>query len=131
MALTVALLALGVYGGWQVYTTNLPAPALPGDPAVVGVATPPAVAELASAIGADDANSIRVALNPDMFSRYTSDMERFGIATVDGVTTLATFADGPRTATALVIPLPPDTDLNPFTINLVVIAQDGQIVSLR
>ena len=45
-------------------------------------------------------------------------------------TTLSTFVDGSRTATALVIP-GRSADRNPFTMNLVVIAQDGQIVSLR
>ena len=129
-AFTVALLVAGVYAGWQYYTASQPAPVAPGDPAVVGVPTPPIVSELASAIGADDANAIRVTLNAEMFSRYTADMERFGIQTIDGVTTLGTFADGPRTATALVI-LGRSADRNPFTINLVVIAQDGQIVRLR
>jgi hypothetical protein len=129
-AFTVALLVAGIYAGWQYYTTSQPAPVAPGDPAVVGVPTPPIVSELASAIDADDANAIRVTLNAEMFSRYTADMERFGIQTIDGVTTLGTFADGPRTATALVI-LGRSADRNPFTINLVVIAQDGQIVRLR
>jgi hypothetical protein len=129
-AFTLALLVAGVYAGWQYYTASQPAPVAPGDPAVVGVPTPPIVSELASAIGADDANAIRVTLNAEMFSRYTADMERFGIQTIDGVTTLGTFADGPRTATALVI-LGRSADRNPFTINLVVIAQDGQIVRLR
>jgi hypothetical protein len=91
---------------------------------------PPAVAELAAAIGSDDANGIRVALNSEMFSRYAADMERFGIVSVDGVATLGTYADGPRSATALAI-LGRTADGSPFTINLVVIAQDGQIVRLR
>jgi hypothetical protein len=130
LAITVALLGGGIYAGLQYYNTTHPAPVTPGDPAVLGVPTPPIVAELASAIDADDPNAIRVTLNAEMFSRYTADMERFGIASIDGVTTLGTFADGPRTATALVI-LGRSTDRNPFTINLVVIAQDGQIVRLR
>jgi hypothetical protein len=129
-AVTVALLVAGIYAGWQYYTSNQPTAAPPGDPAVVGVPTPPIVSELANAIGADDANAIRVTLNAEMFSRYTADMERFGIQSIDGVTTLGTFSDGPRTATALVI-LGRSVDRNPFTINLVVIAQDGQIVRLR
>ena len=129
-AFTLALLGLGVYAGWQFYETNRPAPTVVGDPAVLGVATPPAVAELATAIGSDDANGIRVALSSEMFSSYTADMERFGIMKVEGVATLGTYMDGPRSATALAI-LGRTADGSPFTINLVVIAQDGQIVRLR
>ena len=129
-AFTLALLGLGVYAGWQFFETNRPVPTVVGDPAVLGVPTPPAVAELAAAIGADDANGIRVALSSEIFSSYTSDMERFGIVRVDGVATLGTYADGPRSATALAI-LGRTVDGSPFTINLVVIAQDGQIVRLR
>lgn len=129
-AFAIALLVGGGYVGYQAYLSNRPAPAIPGDPAVVGIPTPPAVAELAAAIGADDANAIRVSLTADMFSSYASDMERFGITKVQSVETLGTFKDGERTATALVI-LGRMTDGSPFTINLVVIAQGGQIVRLR
>jgi hypothetical protein len=129
-AVAVGLLAVGVVLGWQVYLTNLPPPAIAGDPAVAGVPAPAGVAELANAIAADDADAIRSALHQDMFARYTSEMERFGIATVDSVDTQATYADGPRTATALILH-GSTVDRNPFTINLVVVTQDGQIVRLR
>ena len=129
-AFAVVLLGAGAYAGYQVYLGNRPAAAIPGDPAVIGIPTPPAVAELAAAIGSDDANAIRVSLSADMFSSYAADMERFGITRVQSVETLGTFDDGDRSATALVI-LGQTTDGSPFTINLVVIAQGGQIVRLR
>ena len=129
-AFAIALLVAGGYAGYQAYLANRPAAEIPGDPAVLGVPTPPAVAELAAAIGADDANGIRVALSADMFSSYAADLERFGITRVQSVETLGTFDDGDRSATALVI-LGETSDGSPFTINLVVIAQGGQIVRLR
>lgn len=129
-AFAIVLLVAGAYSGYQLYLDHRPAPEIPGDPAVVGTSTPPAVAELAAAIGSDDANAIRVALSADMFSSYAADMERFGITRVQSVETLGTFDDGDRTATALVI-LGQTVDGSPFTINLVVIAQGGQIVRLR
>lgn len=125
-----ALLAGGIYLGYQTFLQNRPAPAIVGDPAVFDSTTPAVVEDLAAAIGADDANAIRVALTAEMFSSYTSDMERFGISRIGSVETLGTYTDGARTATALVI-LGQTVDGNPFTINLVVIAQDGQIVRLR
>jgi hypothetical protein len=126
----VALLGGGVVAGYQYYLNTRPVETPQGDPAVVGVPTPPVVAELASAVAADDADRIRVALTPEMFGSYTSEMERFGIVTIDKVATLGTFAEGSGSATELVI-LGRAADRSPFTINLVVIAQDGQIVKLR
>jgi len=129
-AFAIALLTAGASAGYQVYLANRPAPEIPGDPAVVGIPTPPAVAELAAAIGSDDANAIRVSLSAEMFSSYAADMERFGITRVQSVETLGTFDDGNRSATALVI-LGQTVDGSPFTMNLVVIAQGGKIVRLR
>lgn len=126
----VALVGLGVALGWQVYQQSRPVAPVVGDPAVIGVPAPAVVAELANAIGSDDADAIRAALTPDIFSSYAADMERFGIASIESVETLGTYADGPRSATQLVI-LARLADRSPFTINMVVVVQDGQVVRLR
>jgi hypothetical protein len=88
------------------------------------------VAELANAIAADDSDAIRAALLPEIFSSYTADLQSFGLTRVEGVETLGTYIDGPRTATVLVIH-GRDVERNPFSINLVVLTQDGKIVRLR
>jgi hypothetical protein len=129
-AFALALFGAGVAIGWQAYRANLAPPPIVGDPAIASTRTPDVVAELANAIAADDADAIRSALAQDMFSRYTSEMERFGISTVSSVDTLGTYADGPRTATALILH-GSTTDNSPFNINLVVVTQNGSIVRLR
>lgn len=129
-AFTLALFAAGVVIGAQMFVQSQPVTEVGGDPAVVGNPTPAAVAELVNAIAADDSDAIRAALAPEIFSNYTADLQNFGISKVEGVDTLGTYVDGPRTATVLVIH-GRDVERNPFAINLVVLTQDGQIVRLR
>jgi hypothetical protein len=130
LVLTLSLFGAGVYLGWRSFVDNRPVTEVVGDPAVIGNPTPAIVAELAAAIAADDADAIRAALAPEIFSNYTADLQNFGIATVEGVDTLGTYVDDNRTATVLVIH-GRDADRNAFNVNLVVITQDGQIVRLR
>jgi hypothetical protein len=129
-AVAAALLVAGVYAGWQVHVSSQPVTVIQGDPAVVGVPTPPVVVELANAIGADDADAIRAALAPEIFSSYTADLQNFSITQVLAVDILGTFADGPRTATGLVIH-GRDPQRNAFSVNLVVLTEGGAIVRLR
>jgi hypothetical protein len=129
-ALGVALLALGFAVGWDVYIINRPAPAVIGDPTVVGQPAPAIVEEFANAVASGDSDAIRSALPQEMFARYTSEMQRFGIASISDVETLGTYTDGPRTATALML-FGTTIDRNPFAINLVVVTQNGLIVRLR
>jgi hypothetical protein len=129
-AFAVALLVGGVALGYRVYLTNQPVQAVTGDPGIVGVATPAVVQELVGAIEADDGDRIRSALQAEMFNRYTSEIERFGIAMIENVKTLGTYADGDQTATAIVIE-EVTKDRNPFAYNLVELTQNGQIVRLR
>ena len=129
-AFALALFAAGILAGVDLFLRSQPVAAPVGDPAVNGVSAPAVVTELAAAINNDDADRIRSALAPEVFGSYTAEMERDGIVSVDGVETLGTYADGPRTATALVI-LGRTADGTAFAINLVVLAQDGQIVRLR
>ena len=130
LAFVVALLALGAGMGWQVYQNARPVPVVIGDPAVVGVPTPEIVAELANAIAADDSDAIRAALSPEIFSSYAADLQGFGIARVESVDTLGTYAAGPRTATELVLH-GRDAQRTAFSINLVVLTENGLIVRLR
>jgi hypothetical protein len=130
LALTLSLFGAGVYLGWRSFVDNLPVTEVVGDPAVVGNPTPPIVAELAAAIAADDADAIRAALLPEIFSNYTADLQNFGIVKVEGVDTLGTYVDDSRTATVLVIH-GRDAEKNAFNVNLVVITDNGQIVRLR
>lgn len=130
LVLTLSLLGAGVYIGWRTFVDNRPVTEVVGDPAVVGNPTPAIVAELVAAIAADDADAIRAALSPEIFSSYTADLQNFGIARVEGVEALGTYVDGPRTATVLVIH-GRDADRNAFNVNLVVITENGQIVRLR
>lgn len=130
VALTLSLFGAGVYLGWRTFVDNLPVAEVVGDPAVVGNPTPAIVAELAAAIAADDADAIRAALLPEIFSNYTADLQNFGIVKVEGVDTLGTYVDDARTATVLVIH-GRDADKNAFNVNLVVITDNGQIVRLR
>ena len=129
-AFVLALLIGGASLGYRVYLANQPVEAVTGDPGIVGVPTPAVVQELVGAIEGNDGDRIRSALQTEMFNRYTAEMERFGIATIESVTTLGTYADGDQTATEIVI-LAQTTDQIPFAINLVVMTQNGQIVRLR
>ena len=117
--------------GYQVYLDNRPAPAIPGDPAVVGIA------DAARRGGARGRHRRRTTPTPSA-SRSAPTCSPATPRTWSGsgspassrCETLGTFDDGDRTATALVI-LGQTVDGSPFTINLVVIAQGGQIVRLR
>lgn len=129
-AFVVALLIGGASIGYRVYLANQPVDAITGDPGIVGVPTPAVVMEFVGAIEANDGDRIRSALQTEMFNRYTAEMERFGIASIDSVKTLGTYADGDQTATEIVM-LAQTTDRIPFAINLVVLTQNGQIVRLR
>lgn len=129
-AFAAVLLAAGAYAGWQFYMSNQPVAVIQGDPAVVGVATPAVVAELATAIANDDSDAIRAAMAPEIFSSYTADLQSFGITQVVGVDTLGTYADGTRTATELVLH-GRDATRNAFSMNLVVLTEGGVIVRLR
>jgi hypothetical protein len=127
---SLALVALGVAIGWNAYLGSRPAPAIGGDPSVIGQPAPAVVQEFAQAISSGDSDAIRSALQQEMFARYTAEMQRFGIASIDAVETLGTFTDGPRTATALILH-GVTMDRSPFSLNLVVVTQDGLIVRLR
>lgn len=129
-ALSVALLVGGVLLGYQAFLGNQPPAATAGDPATDGVPTPPVVVELVNAIAGNDADAIRAALGPEQFARYTAEMERWSFATVTSAESLATYQDGPRTATALVIQ-GRSADRNPLAINLIVLTEGGQIASFR
>jgi hypothetical protein len=129
-ALAVAFLVGGVLLGYQAFLSAQPPPAVVGDPATQGVPTPGAVAELAQAIGRNDADAVRAALTPQVFDLYAGEVQRWSIGTVTEVETLATYQDGPRAATALVLH-GRTADRDPVAIHLIVLTQDGQIVSLR
>ena len=130
LAFAVALFVGGLALGWRVHLANQPVQAITGDPGIVGVETPAVLKELIGAIEDNSSDRIRSVLLTEMFSRYTSEMERFGIATVESVQTLGTYAEGDQSATAIVI-LAVTVDRAPFSINLVILTQNGQIVRLR
>ena len=130
LALTAVILAAGVYAGWQVYTTSRPAAPVVGDPMVGGAPTPAIVSELANAVAADDSDSIRAALSPEIFASYTAELQTYGISGVNGVEILGTYADGPRSASMIIINARnPATDS--FTLFFVIVTENGRIVKLR
>lgn len=130
LALSVAFLAGGVALGVQAYLGAQPPPAVVGDPATQGVPTPGAVEELAQAIARDDADAVRAALAPQIFDIYAGELQRWSFGTVTEVETLATYQDGPRAATALVLH-GRTSERNPVAVHLIVLTENGQIVSLR
>lgn len=129
-ALSVALLVGGVALGYQAFLSAQPPPPVVGDPATEGVATPGTVAELVQAITRDDADAIRSALPPQVFDLYAGELQRWSVGTVTSVETLATYQDGPRAATALVLH-GRTAERNPVAVHLIVLTEDGKIVSLR
>jgi hypothetical protein len=129
-AVAIALLMGGVALGYQAFLGAQPPPPVVGDPATEGVPTPGAVAELVQAITRDDADAVRAALPQAVFDLYAGELQRWSVATVTAVETLATYEDGPRSATALVLH-GRTAERNPVAVHLIVLTQDGQIVSLR
>ena len=130
-ALVVAILVAGIALGYQAFLSSQPAPSGPVvDPATAGNQAAPVVREFIAAVGNNDADAIRSTLQAGPYKSFTSEMERWEFQEVTSVDTLATFEDGPRTATAFVM-VGRTNGGNPIAINLVVETQDGSIMSFK
>lgn len=129
-ALMTGLVVLGIAIGYTAFVVDRPLPPVVGDAATRDVPTPPSIQELVVAIKLNDADAIRAALDDEPYKQYTAELQNWNYQEVTSVETLSTFADGPRTATQLVL-VGTSTDKLPVTINLTVLTLDGTIVVLR
>ena len=131
LTVAVALLVAGVAIGYQTFLNAQPAQAGPvADPATAGNLPAPVVRELLAAIGRNDADAIRSAVPAVPYKALTAEMSRWEIHEVTKVETLATYEDGPRTATAFVM-IGRDSAKNPVAINLIVETEAGNIVGFK
>jgi hypothetical protein len=64
------------------------------------------------------------------YKLFTNEMQRWDFATVTSVKTLSTVVDGSRSSTAIVL-IGTTSSGNPVSINLIVHADAGKIVSFR
>lgn len=129
-AIMVALLVGGVAIGYRSFQAAQPPAPLVGDPVTADVPPPPVVAEFVTALASNDADAIRSAVPTDPYKELTSELQRWGIATVTSIQTLSTFNDGPRSSTAIVL-IGTSTQGNSVNINLNIQADAGKIVSFR
>lgn len=126
--LMLAIFGLGVAVGYSTFVVNQPSTPVVGDPQLGDTPAPPSVKELVVALSTNDTDAMRSAVPPQPFQVLTAGMQ--GVQEVRSVETLATFADGPRTATHLILHVVQDNGV-PVTINLTVLTQDGAIVGIR
>jgi hypothetical protein len=131
-AFVVAIFVGGLALGYQAFLLSEPQPtgvSAGGAVTATGEA-PPVVRELIAAIGSNDADRIRSAVPADPYKSFTSEMARWEFQEVTSVETLATYVDGPRTATAFMM-IGRDNAGNPIAINLVVETESGAIVGFK
>jgi hypothetical protein len=126
----VALLAGGVALGYASFQRAQPPVPVAGDPVTAGVAAPPIVQEFVSALAGNDPDGIRSAVPTEPYKLFTNEMQRWDFATVTSVKTLSTVVDGSRSSTAIVL-IGTTSSGNPVSINLIVHADAGKIVSFR
>ncbi len=130
-ALVVAFFVGGIALGYRAFAASQPLPpSASADPATAGGEPPPVVREFIAAVGSNDADGIRSAVPADPYKSFTSEMSRWEFQEVTSVETLATFVDGPRSATAFMM-IGRDNAGNPIAINLVVETQAGAIVGFK
>ena len=130
-ALMLGLFAVGITIGYQTFLRSEPAPTGPvADVATAGNLPAPVVRELIAAVGRNDADAIRSTLPANPYKALTAEMSRWEIQQVTSVETLATYEDGPRTATAFVM-IGRDRTQNPVAINLIVETEAGNIVGFK
>ena len=126
----VALLVAGVALGSASFQRSQPPAPVAGDPVTAGVAPPAIVQEFVTALASNDPDAIRSAVPTDPYKLLAAELQRWDFATVTSVQTLSTFADGPRSSTAIVL-IGHTSGGNPVSINLIVHADAGKIVSFR
>lgn len=130
-AFVVALFAVGVALGYQSFLNQQQVTAAPGpDPATAGNQPAPVIRELIAAVGTNDADRIRAAMPSEPYKLFTSEMQRWEFKEVTSVETLATFEDGPRTATSFVM-VGRDLAGNPIAMTIVAETKDGNIVGFK
>ena len=126
----VTLLVAGVALGSASFQRSQPPAPVAGDPVTAGVAPPAIVQEFVTALASNDPDAIRSAVPTDPYKLLAAELQRWDFATVTSVQTLSTFADGPRSSTAIVL-IGHTSGGNPVSINLIVHADAGKIVSFR
>lgn len=126
----IALFAAGVALGYNAFLANQPPPPAVVSPAVEGSVAPAVVTEFIAALGSNNADALRSAVPPEPYQLLIAEMDRWGFVSITDIQTLSTFADGSRSATALVM-TGPTTNGVPVSVNLVVHVDGGQIVSFR
>ena len=126
----VALLVAGVALGSASFQRSQPPAPVAGDPVTAGVAPPPIVQEFVTALASNDPDAIRSAVPTDPYKLLAAELQRWDFATVTSVETLSTLDDGPRSSTAIVL-IGHTSGGNPVSINLIVHADAGKIVSFR
>jgi len=88
------------------------------------------VQEFITALGRNDSDAMRSALPPQPHKDLTDLMTSYGIQNLEGTEILGTLIDGTRSATEIVMK-GARTNGNPFAINLVILADGGQIKGFR
>lgn len=126
--LLLAIFGLGAAVGYSTFVVNEPAAPAVGGPALGDTPAPASVQELVAGLAANDPDALRSAVPPQPFQVLTTAMQ--GVQEVRSVETLATFADGPRTASHLILHVVQENGV-PATFNLTVLTQDGAIVGVR
>jgi hypothetical protein len=128
--LAIVFFAGGAALGYAAFVASrVPAP-IPGDAGIAGVQPPPVVQEFITALGRNDSDAIRSALPPQPHKDLTDLMTSYGIQNLEGTEILGTLVDGTRSATEIVMK-GARTNGNPFAINLVILADSGQIKGFR
>lgn len=126
----IALFVGGLALGYSAFLADQPEPTVVVDPATAGVATPTTVEEFITALTSNQPDALRSAVAPEPYQLLIAEMDRWGFVSITKVETLSTYADGPRSATELVMTGTTTAGV-PVTVNLVVHVAGGQIVSFR
>ena len=131
VAIGLGLLVVGLAIGSMYFQSVRPATGPP--PGLVGTTEdqpPPVVREFIAALQANDFDALRSSLPRDPHIDLTDELERFGITQIDGVEVLGTHVAEARSATEILLQYKREDGV-PFAINLVVLADGGQIEGFR
>ena len=128
--LAIVFFAGGAALGYAAFVASRVPPPIPGDVGTAGAQPPPVVQEFIAALGRNDSDAIRSALPPQPHKDLTDLMTSYGIQNLNGTEVLGTLVDGTRSATEIVM-TGARTNGNPFAINLVILADSGQIKGFR
>lgn len=130
VAIVALLLVGGVALGTYIFQTARANTGAAAGPASSLVDPPPAAQEFIAALAANDEDAVRSSLDMEPHKDLMREMERRAVQKVNKIEVLGTAADGPRSATEILMQYQREDGIS-TAINLVILVDDGKIEGFR